>query len=223
MKKGKIHIMESLEQPQIEDEIVNDDDLIADYAEYERLFTKQESTPKKKSSRKKANPAPVACEWPESGLYAFRFDLPEPPSINDMYGTIIKHGRPVRTLKKHGRTFKGTVSARLGALFATNPYLTMAIRHGLVSLSITYYFKYQYVRDLDSGIKITIDSIYEAAGEGRKDNRVVNITVSKALSGDKPPYCSVGLTILRPDMWDWERGCILDTYQKGIAYASEHQ
>jgi hypothetical protein len=101
--------------------------------------------------------------------------------------------------------------------------LSIAINEGVVSLSIVYYFAHKFMRDLDGGIKITIDAIYEAAGAGKSDNRVVHLDVRKALSGKNPPHCAIGLTILRPDMWDWERGCILDTYQKGIAYASEHQ
>jgi crossover junction endodeoxyribonuclease RusA len=105
-----------------------------------------------------------------------RFNLPLPPSINEQYATI--DGHRVSTLV--ARRFKQQVHNTLRSLERRGELhdeLRNHFRQGYLALLLDFYFTTPLKRDLDGGLKITLDALCE--GLGVNDNRVVDIHLSK--------------------------------------------
>ncbi|GCE48538.1 crossover junction endodeoxyribonuclease RusA [Thermosporothrix hazakensis] len=102
--------------------------------------------------------------------------LPLPPSINEQYATV--NGYRVST--QIARRFKQNVRAALRTL-EQQGYLTDWLRKqfqaSYLALFLDFYFETPFKRDLDGGLKITLDALCE--GLGVNDNRVVNIHLMK--------------------------------------------
>ncbi len=103
--------------------------------------------------------------------------LPLPPSINEQYATVNGH----RVLTAVARRFKRDVKElvkRLTIEGKLNDHLLTCLRDDYLALSLRFYFASPFKRDLDGGLKISIDSLVTEA-LGVNDNRLVDIHLSK--------------------------------------------
>lgn len=115
-------------------------------------------------------------EKPKSALAALSFTLPLPPSINEQYATV--GGRRVSSVV--ARRFKQQVHALLQSLQSQDilsAALLATLRESFLALYLDFYFTTPLKRDLDGGLKITLDAICESLD--LNDNRVVDIHLSK--------------------------------------------
>lgn len=132
-----------------------------------------------------------------------RLTLPLPPSINEQYATI--DGR--RVSSQVARHFKQQVKAllrlleRQGILSAE---LHDQLRQGYLALFLDFYFTTPLKRDLDGGLKITLDALCE--GLALNDNRVVDIHLTKHIDPLRP-HLYVELEAL-PD-WQFDKEYVL--------------
>ncbi len=102
--------------------------------------------------------------------------LPLPPGINEQYATV--DGHRVSTLV--ARRFKRQVRDILHTLIkqgALHKELHHQFRQSYLALLLDFYFTTPLKRDLDGGLKITLDALCEALG--LNDNRVVDIHLTK--------------------------------------------
>nr|BBH90485.1 hypothetical protein KTC_52360 [Thermosporothrix sp. COM3] len=102
--------------------------------------------------------------------------LPLPPSINEQYATV--NGYRVST--QIARRFKQNVRAALRTLEQQGhltDWLRKQFQASYLALFLDFYFETPFKRDLDGGLKITLDALCE--GLGVNDNRVVNIHLMK--------------------------------------------
>ncbi|WP_029215497.1 RusA family crossover junction endodeoxyribonuclease [Kallotenue papyrolyticum] len=108
-----------------------------------------------------------------------RFSLPLPPSVNQQYATV--NGR--RVLSRAARAWRAEARLALSGL-ELPPALQATLRHGYVALFLDVYFATPLRRDLDGGLKITLDAICEALGVD--DRRVVDIHLLKRIDPLRP-------------------------------------
>lgn len=107
---------------------------------------------------------------------SLRLDLPLPPSINEQYATVNGH----RVSSQVARRFKQQVREMLRSLERQGilrDELRNHLRQGYLALFLDFYFTTPHKRDLDGGLKITLDALCE--GLGLNDNRVVDIHLTK--------------------------------------------
>jgi crossover junction endodeoxyribonuclease RusA len=103
--------------------------------------------------------------------------LPLPPSINEQYATV--GGR--RVLTSVARRFKSAVKEQVRGLKLegrVNERLLARFRDGYLAVYMGFYFGSPLKRDLDGGLKISLDALVTEA-LGINDNRVVDIHLSK--------------------------------------------
>lgn len=142
-------------------------------------------------------------EQPSNTYPLLRLTLPLPPSINEQYATI--DGR--RVSSQVARHFKQQVKAllrlleRQGILSAE---LHDQLRQGYLALFLDFYFTTPLKRDLDGGLKITLDALCE--GLALNDNRVVDIHLTKHIDPLRP-HLYVELEAL-PD-WQFDKEYVL--------------
>src|SRR5947209_14152071 len=129
--------------------------------------------------------------------------LPLPPSINEQYATV--KGRRVSSAV--ARRFKRQVHETLRTLEregVLHAGLRQSLQEGYLALFLEFYFASPLKRDLDGGLKITLDALCEALGVN--DNRVVDIHLTKRID-PLHPHLTVELEAL-PD-WQFDQEYIL--------------
>ena len=112
-----------------------------------------------------------------------RFTLPLPPSVNHQYVTVGNR----RVLSKNSRQYRRAVERKVRQLRfdGTLPdELVDALKAGYIGLFIDFYFETPLRRDLDGGLKITLDAICDTLGVN--DNRVVDIHLVKRIDPLRP-------------------------------------
>jgi crossover junction endodeoxyribonuclease RusA len=112
-----------------------------------------------------------------------RLSLPLPPSINNQYATV--NGR--RVLSKAAAGFKREVRALIRQSLSHGRIAAAEVeqlRQAHIGLYIDCYFETPLKRDLDGGLKITQDAIFEALDIN--DNRVVDIHLVKRIDPLRP-------------------------------------
>lgn len=122
--------------------------------------------------------------------------LPLPPSINEQYATV--NGR--RVSSEVARNFKREVREILRGLElqgALDKTLCQRLQEGYLSLVLEFYFASPLKRDLDGGLKITLDALCEALGVN--DNRVVDLHLTKRID-PLHPHLNVEVEALS----DWQ-------------------
>src|SRR5437016_999129 len=129
--------------------------------------------------------------------------LPLPPSINEQYATV--NGQRVssavaRRFKRQVREILRTLE-REGVLHTA---LRQRLQEGYLTLFLEFYFATPLKRDLDGGLKITLDALCEALGVN--DNRVVDIHLTKRID-PLHPRLAVELEAL-PD-WQFDQEYVL--------------
>ena len=105
-----------------------------------------------------------------------RLTLPLPPSINEQYATVNGH----RVSSTVARRFKQQVRDTLRTLErqgGLHDDLRTALRQNYLTLFLDFYFATPLKRDLDGGLKITLDALCEELDIN--DNRVVDIHLLK--------------------------------------------
>lgn len=142
-------------------------------------------------------------EQPSNTYPLLRLTLPLPPSINEQYATI--DGR--RVSSQVARHFKQQVKALLRSLERQgilSAELHDQLRQGYLALFLDFYFTTPLKRDLDGGLKITLDALCE--GLALNDNRVVDIHLTKHIDPLRP-HLYVELEAL-PD-WQFDKEYVL--------------
>jgi len=112
-------------------------------------------------------------------VQSVRFRLPLPPGINQQYATVGNR----RVLSKASRQFKRDVAQTLTELRLRGDipvdFLAAVRRHHL-GLFLDFYFETPRRRDLDGGLKITLDAICGALELDDRD--VVDIHLIKRIA-----------------------------------------
>jgi crossover junction endodeoxyribonuclease RusA len=106
-----------------------------------------------------------------------------PPSINAQYATV--DGR--RILSESARRWKKEVGKQLELLEdrgVLSEALKEAFQQCYLSVFLEFFFTTPHRRDLDGGLKITLDAL--CTGLGLNDNRVVDIHLVKRIDPLNP-------------------------------------
>src|SRR5713226_2072602 len=127
--------------------------------------------------------------------------LPLPPSINEQYATVNGH----RVTTAPARRFKQQVRSTLRTLNIHDD-LIARLRQSYLALFLDFYFTTPLKRDLDGGLKITLDALCE--GLGLNDNRVVDIHLVKHID-PLHPHLYVELEAI--SAWQFDREYVLLT------------
>jgi crossover junction endodeoxyribonuclease RusA len=128
--------------------------------------------------------------------YTLRIVLPLPPSVNNQYVTV---GRR-RVLSAAARAFNSDAAKSVEALRASGrlPWESeRALADTSLSVALTYYFETPRKRDLDGGLKITLDALSRALGFDDRD--IVDLHLAKKIDPLRPRV-EVELEIVS----DWE-------------------
>lgn len=131
-----------------------------------------------------------------SSDYTLQIVLPLPPSVNNQYVTV---GRR-RVLSATARSFNSNVAKLVEGLRASGklPWSSeQALADAPLSVALTYYFETPRKRDLDGGLKITLDALARALGFDDRD--VVDLHLAKKID-PLHPRVEVEMEIVL----DWE-------------------
>ena len=125
--------------------------------------------------------------------------LPLPPGVNNQYLTI---GRR-RVLSAQAKSFNRDVAKSIASLRSSGrlaPSVEKAILDSLLGIYLVYYFETPLKRDLDGGLKITLDALGSAIGFD--DRTVVDLHVSKRIDPLRP---RVEIDIETIADWEFDR------------------
>jgi crossover junction endodeoxyribonuclease RusA len=112
-----------------------------------------------------------------------RLTLPLPPGVNNQYATV--RGR--RVLSRQARAFRKSVAALARDAFSSGALdntLVEGMRGKPLACDLVFYFESPYKRDLDGGLKIALDALFDALG--LDDRYVVSITLTKQIDPLQP-------------------------------------
>jgi crossover junction endodeoxyribonuclease RusA len=104
--------------------------------------------------------------------------LPLPPSVNNQYVTVGNR----RVLSKPARAFRKDVEVlfeRLRTKGELAPATEKALQKSLLGIYLTFYFTSPMRRDLDGGLKISLDALGDCLGFD--DRRVVDLHLTKQI------------------------------------------
>ncbi len=131
-----------------------------------------------------------------------RIVLPLPPGVNNQYVSV---GRR-RVLSGPAKTFHRDVTKQVAAL-RSRGVLTAAVDQSfagsLLGIYLVYFFETPHRRDLDGGLKITLDALSRALGFD--DRAVVDLHLTKKID---PLHPRVEIEIETIAEWEFDR-----TYQ----------
>jgi crossover junction endodeoxyribonuclease RusA len=128
-----------------------------------------------------------------------RLRLPLAPSVNNQYATV---GRR-RVLSAEAKAFRRDVRkiverARLDNVLT--PAMEQSFREALLGVYITFFFATPKRRDLDGGLKITLDAVCDALG--LDDRAVVDLHLSKQID---PLHPHLDLEVEAIREWSFDR------------------
>jgi crossover junction endodeoxyribonuclease RusA len=127
---------------------------------------------------------------------SIRLILPLPPGVNNQYVSVGRRRVLSAPAKAFNRDVAKTISS-LRAKGALSPAAEEALAATLLGVYLVYYFETPHKRDLDGGLKITLDALGRALGFD--DRAVVDLHLCKRID-PLHPRVEVDLeTIL-----DWE-------------------
>jgi crossover junction endodeoxyribonuclease RusA len=125
--------------------------------------------------------------------------LPLPPGVNNQYVTVGKR----RVLSAEAKAFNRDVAKIIGNLRSRgqlSPPAEAALADAAIGVYLVYYFETPHKRDLDGGLKITLDAL--SRNLGFDDRAVVDIHLSKKID-PLSPRVEVELETI-PD-WEFDR------------------
>ena len=120
---------------------------------------------------------------PEKIPHTFRLTLPLPPSVNNQYVTVGDR----RVLSKEARAFRRDVEVlreQIRAKEILTPKVEKAFQKELLGVYLTFFFTSPMRRDLDGGLKITLDALGDSIGFD--DRRVVDLHLTKQIDPLNP-------------------------------------
>ncbi|MFM8595314.1 MAG: RusA family crossover junction endodeoxyribonuclease [Chloroflexota bacterium] len=126
-----------------------------------------------------------------------------PPSVNNQYATVGKR----RVLSSTARKFKrevGTVIEGMRKSGALDHRVERVLTESLIGVYLTFYFETPKRRDLDGGLKITLDAV--ATALGFDDRAVVDIHLTKKID---PLHPRVEVELESIHDWAFDRTFIL--------------
>lgn len=132
-----------------------------------------------------------------------RMTLPLPPSINEQYVIV---GKRKRVLSKVARTWKKDATRVISMLqekSTISPVEEKALANNLLGVYLTFYFKTPMRRDLDGGLKITLDTI--ATNLGFDDRNIVDLHLTKQID---PLHPRVDIEIETIAEWTFDRSYV---------------
>ncbi len=116
-------------------------------------------------------------------MTTLRLTLPLPPSVNNQYVTVGKR----RVLSGPAKAFRRSVAAVLRQA-RTNGKIDETwlgnLQRQPLACDLVYYFETPYRRDLDGGLKITLDAVCDALD--LDDRYIVSITLFKQIDPLQP-------------------------------------
>ncbi|HEU5015555.1 MAG TPA: RusA family crossover junction endodeoxyribonuclease [Roseiflexaceae bacterium] len=127
------------------------------------------------------------------------FELALPPGINQQYYTH----RGLHVLTPQSRRYRKAVEQQMLRMYAqdlVSDSFLAAMRQGYLSLFFRYYFETPLRRDLDGGLKITVDAITSGLG-APDDSRVVDIHLLKYID---PLRTRLEVDVEIVEAWDWK-------------------
>lgn len=128
--------------------------------------------------------------------------LPLPPGVNNQYVTVGRRRVLSAAAKGFHRDVKRVVSA-LRTKGAVTQDSERALSDALLGIYLTFYFETPLKRDLDGGLKITLDALGTCLGFD--DRRVVDLHLTKRIDPLRP---RVEVEIETIADWEFDR-----TYQ----------
>lgn len=134
--------------------------------------------------------------------YSLALVLPLPPGVNNQYVTV---GRR-RVLSASAKAFHRDVARAISSLRSAGKLLPAGDRlvtDSLLGIYLVFYFETPFKRDLDGGLKITLDAL--ARTLGFDDRSVVDLHLSKRIDPLRP---RVEIEIETIADWEFDR-----TYQ----------
>ena len=129
----------------------------------------------------------------------FRVVLPLPPGVNNQYVTV---GRR-RVLSAAAKSFNRDVAKLFAALQSSGqllPATERSLASSLLGVYLVYFFETPHRRDLDGGLKITLDVLGRALGFD--DRSVVDLHLSKKID---PLHPRVEVEIETIAEWEFDR------------------
>ena len=125
--------------------------------------------------------------------------LPMPPGVNNQYVTVGNR----RVLSKPARAFRKDVAVlieRLRTKGQLDPAIEKALQSSLLGIYCTFYFTSPMRRDLDGGLKITLDAVCTLLG--LDDRYIVSLTLEKRLD---PLHPRVELELGPAEGWQFDQ------------------
>jgi crossover junction endodeoxyribonuclease RusA len=116
-------------------------------------------------------------------METMRMTLPLPPGVNNQYVTV---GRR-RVLSREARGFRRSVEALVRDCYSRgviDDTRVSALREQPVACDLIFFFETPYRRDLDGGLKIALDALFETLG--LDDRYIVSITLTKQIDPLNP-------------------------------------
>ncbi len=109
--------------------------------------------------------------------------LPLPPSVNHQYATVGDR----RVLSKEAQAFKRNVKklverARMDRVISIET--ETALQRSLLGVYLTFFFETPFKRDLDGGLKISLDAVCAALGVD--DRSIVDLHLTKQIDPLNP-------------------------------------
>ena len=144
----------------------------------------------------------VAAPHPAAPTVSLTLTLPLPPGVNNQYLTV---GRR-RVLSKPAQAFNRDVAKivdRARRDHRLTPDLDSALKKSLLGVYLTFYFTTPMRRDLDGGLKITLDALARALA--LDDRAVVDLHLTKRID-PLHPRLELDLEII-PD-WQFDRSYV---------------
>lgn len=129
----------------------------------------------------------------------FRVVLPLPPGVNNQYVSV---GRR-RVLSAPAKSFNRDVAKLIGALRTSGQLdssTEQALAGSLLGIYLEYFFETPHRRDLDGGLKITLDALGRALGFD--DRAVVDLHLSKKID---PLHPRVEVELETIANWEFDR------------------
>ena len=135
----------------------------------------------------------------ETSGVTVRLTLPLPPGINNQYLTVGRRRVLSATAKSFHRDASKAIASlrRAGAIL---PAAEAALAHSLLGVYLVYFFETPHRRDLDGGLKITLDVL--ARSLGFDDRSVVDLHLAKRID---PLHPRVEIEIETILDWEFDR------------------
>lgn len=136
--------------------------------------------------------------------------LPLPPSINQQYVVV---GKRKRVLSKVANTWKKDATKAMQMMrdkSVISPVEEHAFQSNLLGVYMTFFFTTPMRRDVDGGVKITLDTI--ATALGFDDRNVVDMHLTKQID---PLHPRVEVDIETIHDWTFDREYVVLTADDG--------